>query len=206
MSEFGEIDRMIEFVTSEQKEWKAMMDDLASIFYNRFPAKRKYGWTLHVRRCAEKKQCTMCPHSITWVRYYYVKLEEETKKKLRSEGKTAPKYKISWDNSEKGKSKTGLPGDIKAGPKVRAIFQDFEEVRAVIMEQHRALTKLRKGLMAKKRTAMRKAEETGLSLRSYFDSGVLRAFHDMLVPYRPTREEVARKLNEMRKKYFTPRI
>ena len=205
MQEFSEIDRMIVLATDEIKEWKAMMEDLAGIFYNRFPAKRKYGWTLHLDRCSKSKECAMCPHSIFWVRYYYVKLKEETKKAMQKNGKNAPNHRISWDNTKKGRVKKGLPADLKVSPLVRSIFEEFEEVRSVIMEQHRALSKLRKGLLAKKQTAERIVKKTDITRLSYFDSGIMRAFQQMLVPYRPTREEVVRKLYQMRKKYYISR-
>ncbi len=185
---------MLKTVTAELREWKTIMQDLAYAFYRQFPAIRKYGWTLHLRKCAESKRCEMCPHSIIWARYYYVKLSEEKKKEIVNAGKEAPKWKMSWDNSEEGNFSNRLPKRLRVSRKDHGIYREFEAVRIEIMAQHRELGKLRKKLA----NTQQHFPPGHTRPVSYFTHPLLRTYFMVVLPSLQIKQEVIRKIKDLR--------
>lgn len=190
-----DLNEMVKFVSAELKEWKVLMEDLAGAFYNRFPATKKYGWTLHLDRCTASKGCDMCPHSIYWVRYYWVVLKDETKSALKQSGKTAPNSKMSWDNTKSGKSRDKLPSKMRLTKDDRQIHKEFEAARAEIMHQHKTFSRLRKKLLARIRNA---GNDLSLPL-NYFADPVLREYYMAVLPLKPIKIAIIRKIQELRK-------
>lgn len=181
-------------VTSEVREWKSLMKDLAGAFYEHYPATRRCGWTLHLENCSASKMCAMCPHSITWARYYYVKLTKAKKRELEKAGKKAPNTKLSWDNSEGGTSSNGLPKGLKVSPGDRALLKEFEAVRAEIMEQHRELTDLRKKIAGR----LHHLPPNYAGPVSFFSDRVLKNYYRVVLPSTAIKLEVIRKINDLR--------
>jgi hypothetical protein len=189
------LENMLKEVSAELKEWKVLMQDLAGAFYARFPATRRYGWTLHLRRCAKLKECDMCPHSVYWVRYYYVTLSEEQKKKMGKAGKEPSNSGLSWDNTKNGKSMDRLPARLNVTRADKRIYKVYEAVRTEIMRQHAAFSKLRKQLLARV-----KNEKNQLTLpRAYFKDSALREYYLTMLPSKPIKLAVINKLYELRK-------
>lgn len=190
-----DLNGMLRLASAELREWKVLMEDLAGAFYIRFPATRKYGWTLHLDRCTASKGCDMCPHSIYWARFYWVVLKDETKEALKKAGRTAPNSKMSWDNTKSGKSRDRLPSKMRLTKSDRLIHKEFEAVRAEIMHQHKTFSKLRKKLLAR-------IQNMGNSLSlplQYFDDPVLRDYFMAVLPSKPIKIAVINKIQELRK-------
>lgn len=197
-----EIEKALRAVTDELRWWKCAMEDLASIFHARFPpVGKRNGWTLHVRRCAKSKECSMCPHSILWVQYCYVKNREETKARLRREGKPAQAYTFIWAKGRRAQSMDGLPAGMRLSPEVRAHFEEFEEVRAVIMDQHRALANYRKRLLAKRRELLKKLENGAVAPTADLESALIHVLSEFILSNRPARASVSKRLTEIRRAY-----
>ncbi|MDR1242221.1 MAG: hypothetical protein LBM00_05500 [Deltaproteobacteria bacterium] len=189
------LDKMLKDVSAELKEWKVLMEDLAGAFYNRFPATRKCGWTLHLDRCAELKACDMCPHSIYWVRYYYVTFSKKQREEMGKAGLEPPKSKVSWDNTPSGISRERLPGRLKVTMADKRIYREYEAVRAEIMCQHTEFSKLRKKLLARVRN-----EKNDLALNmEFFEDGVFRDYYMAVLPSKPIKAAVISKIYELRK-------
>lgn len=188
-----DVDWLLKTVTEEVREWKTLMKDLAGAFYKIYPSTRRCGWTLHLDYCAASKDCGMCPHSVFWARYFYVKLSKEKKKELAQDGHKAPNTKLSWDNSEGGTSREGLPKRLRVSPRDRALLKEFEAVRAEVMEQHKALTDLRKKL-----TGLQRYLPPGYAGPvSYFNDPVLKDYYRVVLPAAAIKLEVIRKINEL---------
>lgn len=192
MDNYHDLRAMRKNVSKELVDWKTLMKDLAGAFYKQFPAIKKYGWTLHLRYCAKSKGCAMCPHSIIWARYYHVNLHEETKLHLIQAGEKAPKSKISWDNSKYGTDEDNLPKRLMVSKKDRATHKEFEAVRATIMGQHQALSSLHRRLLALERH--RKPD----ALIGFFDASIGKDYLTIMLPSRPIKIEVIRKIEDLR--------
>ncbi|MDR1489600.1 MAG: hypothetical protein LBS65_03820 [Desulfovibrio sp.] len=189
------LDKMLKEVSAELKEWKVLMQDLAGAFYIHFPATRRYGWTLHLKRCARLKRCDMCPHSIYWVRYYYVGLSEKQKGEMEKAGLEPPKSKISWDNTRSGICRDRLPARLKVTRADKLIYQEYETVRAEIMRQHAAFAQLRRKLLAQVRN-----QKNHLTLpMTYFENSVLKDYYLAMLPSKPIKAAVINKIYELRK-------
>jgi len=189
------LEKMLREVSAELREWKVLMEDLAGAFYSRFPTTRKYGWTLHLEKCSEKKACDLCPHSIYWVRYYYVTLNNQTREKMKKAGHEPPKSRISWDNTKSGKSKDRLPTRLRATMAEKLIYKEYEVVRAEIMLQHAALSKLRKKLLG-----LFQCKKNGpLWQGKYFEHNVFRQYYMAMLPSKPIKSAVICKIYELRK-------
>jgi len=189
------LEKMLREVSAELREWKVLMEDLAGAFYNRFPTTRKYGWTLHLERCSEKKSCDLCPHSIYWVRYYYVTLSDQTREKMKKAGHEPPKSRVSWDNSKSGKSKDRLPARLRATRADKLIYKEYEAVRAEIMFQHMALSKLRKKLLG----LVQYKKNDPVAQGKYFEHNVFKHYYMTMLPSKPIKSAVISKIYELRK-------
>lgn len=197
MEDYWIVEKMFKDVLAELKEWKVLMEDLAGAFYKRYPSTRKTGWTLHLRRCSKNKYCDMCPHSLSWVRYHYVILTKEKKDALKKEKKDAPNSKISWDNTAEGKSMDGLPKNLNLRQEDKKVYRQFEAVRMEIMIQHRELTSLYVKLLARMRT-----QRTEYMLeRDYFEDSVVRDYLTVMLPVKPIKAALIRKVEELRKSH-----
>ncbi len=149
-----DIERVLTGVEADLRFWKRMMEDLAHLFQEQFPPKSgtKYFWVLVVRKCAASKHCRMCPHSIVWRRYF--------KPKGKRRGYWASTSEDGSKNIERR-----LPKSLRVAAGIRTLFQEFEDVRKVIMREHGELAKIRMRLLALKREAEKKdrpADKTGL--------------------------------------------
>lgn len=195
MEDYWIVEDMFKAVSAELMELKVMMEDLAGAFYKRYPSTRRTGWTLHLRRCAKNKYCDMCPHSLSWVRYHYVILTKEKKDALKKEKKDAPNSKMSWDNTDEGKYMDCLPKNLNLRREDKKIFRQFEAVRMEIMTQHRALSNLRLKLLARMRTS-----KTEYMLeRDFFEDSVVRGYLTVMLPMKPIKVAVTRKIEDLRK-------
>lgn len=192
MDDYTDLTAMRKATHRELMEWKTLMKDLAGAFYRLFPATRKYGWTLHLDNCAKSKKCSMCPHSLTWARYYHVDLHEETKQRRLREGKDAPKSWMSWDNTKDGTYAEELPKRLMVSRKDRQIHIQFEAVRKLVMEQHVALSELHRKLLAKERHW-----QPGRPI-GFFDGMYSLQFLQTVLPARQIKVEVIRKIEELR--------
>lgn len=190
-----DLEKMLKEVSVELKDWKVLMEDLAGAFYTAFPATRRYGWTLHLRKCAASKGCDMCPHSISWVRYYYVKLSKEKKDEMKKAGQEPPNSVLSWDNTSSGKVMDGLPTRLKLTKADKRAYRQYEAVRSEIMFQHRALSHLRKRLLARVRNV---GKDIVLPVK-FFGDGVLRDYYMAMMPVRPIKIAVIREIQELQK-------
>lgn len=190
-----DVEKILKLVSDELKDWKVLMEDLAGAFYRQFPATRRSGWTLHLKRCAEAKGCDMCPHSIYWVRYYYVMLSERKKKEMRRAGKEPSNSRLSWDNTKSGISRDGLPARIKLTRGDKRSYRKYEAARAEIMYQHKTLANVRKKLLAHVRN---RNKDLRLPLQ-YFDDPVLKDYFMAVLPSKPIKIAVIRKIQELRK-------
>ena len=189
------LEKMLREVSAELREWKVLMEDLAGAFYNRFPATKRSGWTLHLDRCAKSKACDMCPHSLYWARYYYVPLGKDKREEIRKGGMEPPKSKVSWDNTKAGISRDRLPARLKTTMADKRIYREYEAVRVEIMSQHSALSNLRKKLLARVHN-----EKNDLSLNmKYFEDKVLRDYYMTILPAKPIKAAVINKIYELRK-------
>jgi hypothetical protein len=197
MQDYLEVEAMFKTVTAELKEWKILMKDLAGAFYRRYPATKRAGWTLHLKRCARSKACDMCPHSLYWVRYTYRRLSGEKRAALVKAGKEAPKTMISWDNRPGGTSRDGLPKNLKLPHDDRVIYEKCEAIRMEIMRQHKALSALRVRFLARLR-----GSKTGYSITAdYFADRVIRDYVTAMLPVKPIKIAVMRGIQEL----WTPR-
>lgn len=143
----NEIERVLIGVEGDLRFWKRMMGDLAHLFQKQFPPKSgtKHVWLLVVQKCAASKNCTMCPHSIVWRRYFYPTGERKKRRLFGGKGK--------------GSIERRLPQKMRLTTEIRKIFEDFEEVRKIIMLEHGHLAKIRKRLLALKREAKKRGGE-----------------------------------------------
>lgn len=195
MEDYWIVEDMFRAVSAELMEWKVMMEDLAGAFYKLYPSTRRTGWTLHLRRCAKKKHCDMCPHSLSWVRYHYVILTKERKEALIKENKDAPNSIMSWDNSEEGKFMDSLPKNLKLRREDKKIFRQVEAVRMEIMTQHRALSNLRLKLLAR----MRASKAEYMLERDFFGDSIVRDYLTAMLPIKHIKVAVTRQIEELRK-------
>ncbi len=193
MNDYLEVEKMLKTVTAELKEWKVLMADLAGAFYRRYPATKRAGWTLHLRRCSGSKACDMCPHSVYWVRYAYKKLSGEKRKALVKAGKEGAKTMLSWDNKSGGISRDGLPKNLRLPRDDMAVYAKCEAIRTEIMLQHRTLSTLRIKLLARLR-----ASKTGYSIAAdYFADSVIRDYVIAMLPIKPIKIAVMRGIQEL---------
>lgn len=190
-----DVEKMLRIVADELKDWKVLMADLAGAFYRQYPSTKRSGWTLHLRRCSASKGCDMCPHSVYWVRYYYVMLSERKKKEMRKAGKESPNSRLSWDNTKAGISRDGLPAKVKLTKGDKRIYREYEAARAEIMYQHKALSDVRKKLLALVRN---RNKDLRMPLR-YFDDSVLKDYFMAVLPSKPSKIAVIHKIQELRK-------
>jgi len=117
-------------VTKEILLWKTSMRELARIFHGAFPPIPGYsGWTLSLSYCSKSKQCTMCPHAVSWRRFYY------------------KHGKLIWARGHEAYCRTGLP-PIYASATTLEKFRQFEATRTKIMEHHHRLSRIRLRLAA----------------------------------------------------------
>lgn len=195
MEDYWIVEKMFKEVLAELKEWKVLMEDLAGAFYKRYPATKRTGWTLHLRRCAKNKYCEMCPHSLSWARYHYVILTREKKKALKEAGQVPTNSKISWDNTAEGKSMAGLPKNMNLRREDKKVYKRFEAARMEVMVQHRALTNLYVKLLARMR--IRRTEY--MLERDYFEDAVVRDYLTTMLPVKPIKAAVIRRIGELRK-------
>ncbi len=193
MKDYLEVEEMLKIVTAELKEWKVLMADLAGAFYRRYPATKRAGWTLHLKRCAKSKACDLCPHSLYWVRYSYAKLSGEQRKALVRAGKEAPKTVLAWDNTSSGISRDGLPKNLKLSCGDRKVYEKCDAIRMEIMRQHRALSALRVRLLARIR-----GTTVGYSITTdYFTDSVVRDYVTAMLPIKPIKIAVLRGIQEL---------
>ena len=193
MNDYLEVEKMLKTVTAELKEWKVLMADLAGAFYRRYPATKRAGWTLHLRRCSGSKACDMCPHSVYWVRYAYKKLSGEKRKALVKAGKEGAKTMLSWDNKSGGISRDSLPKNLRLPRDDMAVYAKCEAIRTEIMLQHRTLSTLRIKLLARLR-----ASKTGYSIAAdYFADSVIRDYVIAMLPIKPIKIAVMRGIQEL---------
>jgi hypothetical protein len=193
MKDYLEVEEMLKTVTAELKEWKVLMQDLAGAFYRRYPSTKRAGWTLHLKRCAKSKACDMCPHSLYWVRYSYVKLTDGKRTERIRAGKEAPKTILSWDNKSSGISRDGLPKHMKLSCEDRILYEKYEAIRMEIMRQHKAFSALRVRLLARLR-----GSAVGYSMTTdYFADSVVRDYVAAMLPLKPVKIAVLRGIQEL---------
>lgn len=61
-------------IANLEKELARIKSDMlyaTKVFNDRFPPTTRTGAVLFARKCAQKKQCPRCPHSLVWNRYSY---------------------------------------------------------------------------------------------------------------------------------------
>ena len=193
MTDYLEVKKMLNAVTAELKEWKVLMQDLAGAFYRRYPATKRAGWTLHLRRCSGSKACDMCPHSVYWVRYSYTKLSGEKRAERIKAGKEETKTMLSWDNKSCGISRDGLPENLRLPRDDMEVYAKCEAIRTEIMLQHRTLSTLRIKLLARLR-----GSKTGYSIATdYFADSVIRDYLTAMLPIKPIKIAVLRGIQEL---------
>ena len=198
MHSYPELGRALTGVEDDLKFWKASMTELAALFHDIFPpvAALTSGWTLHLRKCAKLKNCTMCPHSLVWRKFFYQRVTDETYERAGVKRRN----KFMWGR-KKEHVLNSFPADLRLSRDVHEMFWEIEKMRIVIMQEHRQLAMTRNRLLALKREADKRRDNQGLAPTAKLEVSILRNLTDLVTSDRPSKREVMGKLWDMRVRF-----